>query len=147
MNQQSAPLAGNNTERWQSLDSAHHLHPFTDPKELKENAARIIESAQGIYLTDSDGNEYLDAMAGLWCVNMGYGQQALIDAAHSQIQQLPFYNAFFKTSHPPAAELGALLAEVTPAHMNHTFFTSSGSEANDTALRVGLALLGYSRQA
>ena len=136
MNQQSATLSGNNTERWKSLDSAHHLHPFTNPKELKQNAALIIESAQGIYLTDSDGKEYLDAMAGLWCVNMGYGQQALIDAAHSQIQQLPFYNAFFKTSHPPAAELGALLAEVTPAHMNHTFFTSSGSEANDTALRV-----------
>ena len=136
MNQQPAALAGNNTERWQGLDGAHHLHPFTDPKELKDNPARIIESAKGIYLTDSDGNEYLDAMAGLWCVNMGYGRQELIDAAHKQIQQLPYYNAFFKTSHPPAAELSALLAEVTPAHMNHTFFTSSGSEANDTVIRM-----------
>ena len=65
MNQQSA-LVGNNTERWQDLDGAHHLHPFTNPRELKLNAVRIIESAQGIYLTDSDGNQYLDAMAGLW---------------------------------------------------------------------------------
>jgi len=96
MNHQSATLSCNNTERWQGLDSAHHLHPFTNPKDLKDNAARIIESAQGIYLTDSDGNEYLDAMAGLWCVNMGYGRQELIDAAHNQIQQLPFYNAFLK---------------------------------------------------
>ena len=82
MNQQSAALSANNTERWQGLDSAHHFHPFTNPKDLKDNAALIIESAQGIYLTDSDGKEYLDSMAGLWCVNMGYGRQELIDAAH-----------------------------------------------------------------
>jgi len=135
MNHQSA-MAGNNTERWQDLDGAHHLHPFTNPKELKDNAARIIESAEGVYLTDSDGNQYLDAMAGLWCVNMGYGQKDLVEAAHMQIQQLPYYNAFFKTSHPPVAELSALLAEVTPENMNHTFFTSSGSEANDTVIRM-----------
>ncbi len=125
-----------NTEKWQNLDVAHHLHPFTNPKDLKQNAARIIESAKGVYLTDSDGNNYLDMMAGLWCVNMGYGQPDLIEAASTQIQQLPYYNAFFKTSHPPAAELAGLLAEVTPAHMNHTFFTSSGSEANDTVIRM-----------
>jgi putrescine aminotransferase len=125
-----------NTERWQQLDGAHHLHPFTNPKDLKNNAARIIESAQGIYLTDSDGKEYLDAMAGLWCVNMGYGRQEIIDAVTTQIQQLPYYNAFFKTSHPPAAELSALLSEVTPGHLDHAFFTSSGSEANDTVLRM-----------
>lgn len=125
-----------NTERWQSLDGAHHLHPFTDPKALKHQPARIIESAQGIYLTDSDGNQYLDAMAGLWCVNMGYGHQTLTDAASRQMQQLPYYNAFFKTSHPPVAELSAMLADITPDNMNHAFFTSSGSEANDTVIRM-----------
>ena len=133
---QQAALQTSNTEKWQNLDGAHHLHPFTDPKELKEQAARIIESAKGVYLTDSDGNDYLDMMAGLWCVNMGYGQQDLIKAASAQIEQLPYYNSFFKTSHPPVAELAGLLAEVTPAHMNHAFFTSSGSEANDTVLRM-----------
>ncbi len=136
MTQRFAAMDASNTERWQQLDSAHHLHPFTDPKELKNNAVRIIESAQGIYLTDSDGKEYLDAMAGLWCVNMGYGRQEIIDAVSAQVQQLPYYNAFFKTSHPPAAELSALLSEVSPGYMNHTFFTSSGSEANDTVLRM-----------
>ncbi len=125
-----------NTEKWQSLDTAHHLHPFTSHKDLLQKPPRIIESATGVYLTDSDGNELLDMMAGLWCVNMGYGRQELIDAASSQIQQLPYYNAFFKTSTPPAAELSALLSEVAPAHINHTFFTSSGSEANDTVLRL-----------
>ncbi len=136
MTQRSAARNESNTERWQHLDGAHHLHPFTNPKDLKNNASRIIESAQGIYLTDSDGNEYLDGMAGLWCVNMGYGRKEIIDAVSAQVQQLPYYNAFFKTSHPPAAELGALLSEVTPDHLNHTFFTSSGSEANDTVIRM-----------
>ena len=124
-----------NTEKWQGMDD-HHLHPFTNPNDLKQKPPRIIESAKGVYLTDSDGNELLDMMAGLWCVNMGYGQQRLIDAASAQISKLPYYNAFFKTSTPPAAELSALLAEVTPAHMHHAFFTSSGSEANDTVLRL-----------
>ena len=123
------------TEKWQGMD-VHHLHPFTNPNDLKQKPARIIESAHGVYLKDSDGNELLDMMAGLWCVNMGYGQQSLIDAASAQISQLPYYNAFFKTSTPPAAELSALLAEISPAHIHHTFFTSSGSEANDTVLRL-----------
>ena len=134
MNTATAENLGN-TEKWQGMDN-HHLHPFTNPNDLKQNPPRIIESAQGVYLTDSDGNKLLDMMAGLWCVNMGYGQQSLIDAASSQISKLPYYNAFFKTSTPPAAELSALLAEVTPAHMHHPFFTSSGSEANDTVLRL-----------
>ena len=134
MNAATAENLGN-TEKWQGMDN-HHLHPFTNPSDLKQNPPRIIESAQGVYLTDSDGNKLLDMMAGLWCVNMGYGQQSLIDAASSQISKLPYYNAFFKTSTPPAAELAALLAEVTPAHMHHAFFTSSGSEANDTVLRL-----------
>ncbi|MFT5220795.1 MAG: putrescine aminotransferase, partial [Gammaproteobacteria bacterium] len=135
MNQNTATKISD-TEKWQTQDVAHHLHPFTNPKDLKDKAARIIESANGVYLTDSDGNRYLDMMAGLWCVNMGYGQKDLIDAASAQIEQLPYYNAFFKTSHPPVAELSALLAEVTPGHLNHAFFTSSGSEANDTVLRM-----------
>ena len=135
MNRATA-MDSSNTEKWQANDSAHHFHPFTNPNDLLQKPPRIIESAKGVYLTDSDGNQLLDMMAGLWCVNMGYGQQDLIDAAHQQIQQLPYYNAFFKTSTPPAAELSALLSEVTPAHLNHAFFTSSGSEANDTVLRL-----------
>jgi putrescine aminotransferase len=133
---QTSAMDTSNTEKWQANDSAHHFHPFTNPNDLLQKPPRIIESAKGVYLTDSDGNQLLDMMAGLWCVNMGYGQQDLIDAAHQQIQQLPYYNAFFKTSTPPTAELSALLSEVTPAHLNHAFFTSSGSEANDTVLRL-----------
>jgi putrescine aminotransferase len=75
-------------------------------------------------------------MSGLWCVNVGYGQQALIEAATRQLQELPFYNAFFQTATPPAIELAELLAEVTPPQFQHVFFAGSGSEGNDTVVRM-----------
>ncbi|MGI9274782.1 MAG: aspartate aminotransferase family protein [Endozoicomonas sp.] len=126
----------NDTAALQSVDRAHHLHPFTDFKGLGEEGTRIITKAEGCYVYDSNGNKILDGMAGLWCVNIGYGRRELVDAAARQMQQLPFYNSFFKTTTPPTIELARKLAEVTPGHMNHTFFTGSGSEANDTVLRM-----------
>jgi putrescine aminotransferase len=124
------------TAQYQELDSAHFLHPFTDHKQLHQKGARIIESAEGVYLFDSDGNRLLDAMAGLWCVNVGYGRKDLAEVAKSQIEQLPYYNSFFQTAHPPVIELSSLLAEVTPDHFNHVFLTNSGSESNDTVVRM-----------
>ncbi len=85
---------------------------------------------------DSDGNRLLDGMAGLWCVNIGYGRKELAEAAYRQMLELPYYNSFFKTAHPAAIELSALLADVTPAHLNRVFFTNSGSEANETVVRL-----------
>jgi putrescine aminotransferase len=125
-----------NTAQWQAADAAHFLHPFTDFKSLADKGARIIVSASNIYLKDSDGKQLLDAMSGLWCVNVGYGQQALIDAATRQMGQLPFYNAFFQTATPPAIELAELLAQVTPTQFQHVFFSGSGSEGNDTVVRM-----------
>jgi len=124
------------TRQWQQQDAAHYLHPFTDFKSLSAKGSRIIERADGIYLWDSEGNRILDGMAGLWCVAMGYGRRELIDAATEQLQKLPYYNSFFQTSHPPAIELSELLSEVSPAQFNHVFFTGSGSEANDTVIRM-----------
>ena len=124
------------TAEWQAADAAHFLHPFTDFQGLAKKGSRIITSAQNIYLTDSEGKRILDAMSGLWCVNVGYGQPALIDAATKQLTQLPFYNAFFQTATPPAIELAELLAEVTPPQFNHVFFSGSGSEGNDTIVRM-----------
>ena len=124
------------TAQYQELDSAHFLHPFTDHKQLHQKGARIIESAEGVYLFDSDGNRLLDAMAGLWCVNVGYGRKDLAEIAKSQIEQLPYYNSFFQTAHPPVIELSSLLAEVTPDHLNRVFLTNSGSESNDTVVRM-----------
>ncbi|MDH3688876.1 MAG: aspartate aminotransferase family protein [Gammaproteobacteria bacterium] len=120
----------------QQLDRQHHLQPFTDYKSLHQKGSRIITRAEGVYLWDSDGKKILDAMAGLWCVNIGYGRKELADVAHHQMLQLPYYNTFFQTSHPPAVELSKLLSEVTPSHLNHVFLTNSGSESNDTVVRM-----------
>ncbi|HCF2771974.1 TPA: aspartate aminotransferase family protein [Pseudomonas aeruginosa] len=124
------------TREWQALSRDHHLPPFTDYKQLNERGARIITKAEGVYIWDSEGNKILDAMAGLWCVNVGYGREELVQAATRQMRELPFYNLFFQTAHPPVVELAKAIADVAPEGMNHVFFTGSGSEANDTVLRM-----------
>ncbi len=124
------------TAEWQAADAAHYLHPFTDFKGLANKGSRVIVKADDIYLWDSDGRKILDAMSGLWCVNVGYGRQELIDAATRQLKELPFYNSFFQTATPPAIELAELLAEVTPPQFQHVFFAGSGSEGNDTVVRM-----------
>src|SRR5574337_88662 len=124
------------TAQWQAADAAHFLHPFTDFQSLARKGARIITRADDIYLWDSEGRRILDAMSGLWCVNVGYGRRELIDAATRQLGELPFYNAFFQTATPPAIELAELLAQVSPPQFEHVFFTGSGSEGNDTIVRM-----------
>ena len=124
------------TAQWQAADAAHFLHPFTDFKALAKQGSRIITHGEGIYLWDSEGHKILDAMAGLWCVYVGYGQQALVDAAAQQMKQLAFYNSFFQTTTTPAIELAELLARISPPGFEHVFYTSSGSEGNDTVVRM-----------
>lgn len=124
------------TADWQHLDRLHHLHPFTDHGDLRRKGTRIIARADGVYLWDNDGNRILDGMSGLWCVNVGYGRKELADAAYRQLLELPYYNNFFQCTHPPAIELARVLAEVTPPHLNQVFFVNSGSEANDTIMRL-----------
>ena len=124
------------TQQWQAADAAHYLHPFTDFKSLAAKGSRVIVSADNIYLRDSDGHKILDAMSGLWCVNVGYGRTELIEAATKQMTTLPFYNSFFQTATPPAIELAELLAKVTPPQFQHVFFSGSGSEGNDTVVRM-----------
>ncbi len=124
-------------ERWRDLDAAHHLHPFTDHKALaREGGSRIIVRGDGLRLWDADGREILDGMAGLWCVNVGYGRHELADAAYRQLVELPYYNCFFKTATPPAIRLAERLARLTPAGLDRVLFASSGSEANDTVVRL-----------
>ena len=124
------------TKEWQAADAAHYLHPFTDFKALANKGSRIVTKADNIYLWDSDGHKILDAMSGLWCVNVGYGRQELITAATRQMAELPFYNSFFQTATPPAIELAELLSQVTPPQFQHVFFSGSGSEGNDTIVRM-----------
>ena len=124
------------TETLQDLDAAHHMHPFTDGGALNAERARVVAAADGVTITDTEGKTYLDGMAGLWCVNIGYGRHELSDVAARQMRQLPYYNTFFHTTHPPAVSLSRKLAELTPGDLSHSFFAGSGSEANDSNLRI-----------
>ena len=124
------------TKQWQDIDTAHHLHPFTDYKSLAKEGTNVIVKADGAYLTNTDDKQFLDAMSGLWCVNVGYGRKSLAEVAYKQMQELPYYNSFFKTATAPSIELAQQLAEIAPNDLNHAFFSSSGSEANDTVVRM-----------
>ena len=124
------------TENWQQLDRRHHIHPFTDHAALAERGVRVITRAEGVYLWDSEGNRLLDGMAGLWAVNLGYGRAELAQAGYRQLLELPYYNTFFQTTHPPAVALAEALSRVTPPGLSHAFFANSGSEANDTIVKM-----------
>ena len=124
------------TAELQALDVAHHMHPFSTQNDFNETGARVITQAKGVTLTDSEGEQILDAMSGLWCVNIGYGREELADVAARQMKELPYYNTFFKTTHVPVIALSAKLAELAPGDLNHVFYAGSGSEANDTNLRL-----------
>ena len=128
------------TAHIQALDSAHFLHPFTDFKDLNARGARVMTRAEDIYVWDSEGKKVLDGMSGLWCVNVGYGRKEIADAAYQQMMTLPYYNSFFQTTNVPAARLAARLASLAPnvgdRSFNHVFFSSSGSESNDSNVRM-----------
>lgn len=124
------------TAELRALDTAHYLHPFTDFGALAQEGSRVMVEGDGVWLTDSDGNRYLDGMAGLWCTNVGHGRAEIAEAAHEQMLELAYYNSFFKTSNAPAIRLADKLASIAPAHMNRVFFCGSGSEANDTVFRM-----------
>ncbi|MGB5093360.1 MAG: aminotransferase class III-fold pyridoxal phosphate-dependent enzyme, partial [Parvibaculum sp.] len=132
---QAAPIS-NQTKRWQEMDAAHHLHPFTTHKDLAQKGARVIVRAKGVYIYDSEGHRLIDGMAGLWAVQVGYGREELAEAGYKALKELPFYNTFFQTTHPYAAELSQKLAEVTPRGIDKFFFANSGSEGNDSAIKI-----------
>ncbi len=124
-------------EALKAADLAHHLHPFTDHGALAaEGGPRVITHGEGVYLWDTEGRRILDGMGGLWCVNIGYGRKEPGEVAHRQMDKLAFYNTFFKTSHEPVIELSERLAGLAPEGIDEFFYANSGSEANDTALRL-----------
>lgn len=126
----------NQTKRWQEMDAAHHLHPFTTHHQLAKTGARVITHAKGVYLYDSEGCKLIDGMAGLWCVQVGYGREELAEAGYKALKELPYYNAFFQTTNPYTAELSQKLSEVTPKGIDRFFFANSGSEGNDSAVKI-----------
>jgi putrescine aminotransferase len=126
----------NSYQHLQQLDAAHHIHPFNDNAELAKKGTRILTKGEGCYVWDAEGNKMLDAFAGLWCVNIGYGRKSMGEVAAKQMEQLAYYNTFFQCTTEPAIHLAAKLAELSPADLNHVFFSNSGSEGNDTVLRM-----------
>ena len=124
------------TDEWRRLDCDHYLHPFTDHAALRKQAARVVAKAEGVYVWDTDGRKILDGLSGLGCVNIGYGRSELAEAAVAQMRALSYCQSFFKTTHPAAITLAETLARLAPAGLNHVFFQTSGSEANETAVRA-----------
>jgi putrescine---pyruvate transaminase len=120
-----------------AMDVAHHL-PAQSDYQLQETlgGSRIVTHAEGCYIHDGDGHRLLDGMAGLWCVNVGYGRSELADVAAEQMRELSYYNTFFKTATPPAIMLADKIASLAGGALQHVFFNTSGSEANDTVFRM-----------
>ena len=126
----------NLTSHWKALDAAHHIHPFSDAGALVREGVRVITRAQGVYLSDSEDHRLIDGMSGLWCVQVGYGNRELAVAGYEALKTLPYYNHFFKTTNPWTVELAAKLATILPQGHAHVLFANSGSEANDSALKL-----------
>ena len=122
--------------RWQQEDREHFLHPFTDHRQLGEKGTRVITRAEGVYVWEESGHRILDGMSGLWCVNLGYSRPELVEAGCRQLRELPYYNSFFQCTHPPAIDLARELCALAPPGFNRVFLTNSGSEANDTNIRL-----------
>ena len=120
----------------QEADRSFHLHPFTNHLEMHPQGTHVIVSGEGCYLTDAKGQRLLDGLAGLWCVNVGYGRREIIDAVNEQMRRLPYYCSFFNSTNEPAIRLTQKLAQRAPSRLRHTLFSNSGSEANESALKV-----------
>ena len=134
-----AAIEKRSREDWQELDREHHLHPFTDHKDLhKKRRSRIITPVRTACIsTTPTAARYSTAMSGLWCVNARVTvAQEIVEAAAAQMRELPYYNNFFQCAHPPSIELAAMLKEVSQPQFNRVFFTGSGSESNDTIVRM-----------
>src|SRR5262249_42112179 len=119
-----------------SRDVAYHLHPFTNLVDHKNQGPMIIKSGKGIRVYDDSEKEYLDAGAGLWSVSLGYSEHRLVEAATQQMRGLPYFHSFRNISHQPGIELAEKLIRLLPIKMSKVFFNTSGSEANDTAVKM-----------
>ena len=120
---------------WQA-DRDHFIHPYTDYSTFESEGSQVITGASGVEVMDADGKTYLDAIAGLWCVNIGHGRPEMADAIRDQVLKMQYYNPFGHSTNEPAALLSAKLAELAPAHLNHVFYSTGGSTANDVAARL-----------
>src|SRR5947209_15771712 len=120
----------------EARDVAYQLHPYTNARTHQQAGPLVIERGEGPYVFDASGKRYFEAMAGLWSVGLGFNEKRLVEAAHKQMQALPFYHTFSAKSHGPSIDLAEKLVALAPVPMSKVFFTNSGSEANDTVLKL-----------
>ncbi|MEO8043399.1 MAG: aminotransferase [Spartobacteria bacterium] len=130
------------SEALRELDARFHLHPFTNHDEMHAQGTHLVRSSDGVYVEDETGRKLIDGLAGLWCTNVGYNRREIIDAVTEQMSKVAFYPSFFNTTTEPPVRLAAKLASLAPARLNHTIFSNSGSEANETALKI---IRGYNK--
>jgi 4-aminobutyrate--pyruvate transaminase len=119
-----------------SIDVANHLHPYTNLRQHQQRGPLVITEGRGITVKDESGKEYIEAMSGLWCAALGFTEERLVEAAARQMRRLPFYHGFANKSHEPVAALAERLIALMPVKMSKVFFNNSGSEANDTAMKL-----------
>ena len=120
----------------EARDATYHLHPYTNARKMEAEGSLILEEGEGIYVTDNTGKRYIEGLSGLWSVAVGFGEQRLVDAATEQLKKLPYYHTFAQKSHTPSVELAEKLIDMAPVPMSKVFFTNSGSEANDTVVKL-----------
>ena len=117
-------------------DIASYLHPYTNLKSHIQTGPLIITSGKGVEVFDEEGKTYIEALSGLWCTSLGFNNERLVAAATKALNNLPFYHGFGGKSHPPGIELAEKLLGISPVPMSKVFFANSGSEANDTAIKI-----------
>ena len=120
----------------EARDKAYHLHSYTNARALERDGAVVIDRGEGIYVYDNNGNRYIEGMAGLWSVGVGFGEPRLVEAAARQMAKLPYYHTFTARTHGPSVDLAEKLMQMAPVPMSKAYFTNSGSEANDTAMKM-----------
>ena len=120
----------------EARDIAYHFHSYTNARAHEEIGPLIIDGGEGIHVTDTNGNRYIEGMSGLWSVAVGFNEQRLVDVASQQMQKLPYYHNFSHRSHGPAIDLAEKLIDIAPVPMSKVFYTNSGSEANDTIVKM-----------
>ncbi|MGY6411600.1 MAG: aspartate aminotransferase family protein [Alkalilacustris sp.] len=120
----------------EARDIEYHMHPYTNARRHQEVGPMVLERGEGIHVFDSAGNRYIEALAGLWSVAVGFSEERLIAAATEQMRKLPYSHSFAHRSHGPAIDLAEKLIQLAPVPMSKVFFTNSGSEANDTVMKL-----------
>ena len=135
MKSKSTISTANTQELWEK-DRKHFIHPYTNYQNFHTEGSVIYSEGKDHFVFDHDGRKYLDGIAGLWCVNIGHGREEMADYLGQQARRLAYYNTFGDASSPPSAELAAKLAQICPGDLNHVFFGTGGSVANDTAIKI-----------